>query len=122
MQCLEEEKMHPRSLSANQELRCFLQCLESVADGTRTVTDQDLDNISLRLMTLAPQIGDASRSETLDTTLQNEVAEYVKNIGALQGVMKKVRCAMTATRAHQETKNQNMGALPDLFGCHQQPK
>jgi len=54
------------------------------------------ETFSLRLLTLAPEIGDASRSATLDTSLQQEIAEYVKNLRALQGALEKVRCVMLA--------------------------
>jgi hypothetical protein len=120
MQCLMEKQTHPRFLSANQELRSALQRLESVANGTETVTDKDLNNISVRLMTVAPQVGDASRSETLDGDLQYEVAEYVKNIGALQGAMKKVCCVRMATRVHIDAEKRSADGLPNWIDGHEQ--
>src|ERR1700704_3671833 len=91
-----KNQTHTRFLSANQKLRDFLRRAEGLATKSGTVTEKDLKQFSLRLMTLAPEIGDASRSETLDTSLQHEIAEYVKNLRALQGALEKVRCAMLA--------------------------
>jgi len=62
-------------------------------------------------MTLAPEIGDASRSETLDTSLQHEIAEYVKNLRALQSVLEKVRCAMLARQVQLEAAKRHMDRL-----------
>ncbi len=93
-----ENQTHARIFSANQELRAFLRRAECLANGPGTVTEEDLNKISLRLMNLAPEIGDASRSETLDTGLQSEVAEYVKNLRALQGALEKVRCITLARK------------------------
>jgi len=83
-----KNQTHTRFLSANQKLRDFLRRAEGLATKSGTVTEKDLKQFSMRLMTLAPEIGDASRSETLDTSLQHEIAEYVKNLRALQGAGK----------------------------------
>ncbi len=93
-----ENQTHVRFLSANQKLRDFLWRAESLATKSGTVTERDWKQFSLRLMTLAPEIGDASRSETLDTGLLQEIAEYVKNLSALQGALDKVRSVMLARR------------------------
>jgi len=60
-----EHQTHARFFSANQELRDFLRRAECLAHGIGTVTEEDLKTISLRLLNLAPEVGDASRSETL---------------------------------------------------------
>ena len=104
MECPMENQTHARLLSANQELRGYLRWVERMANGTGTVTEEELNKISLRLMNLAPQVGDASRSETLDAALQSEVAEYVRNLRALQGAIKNVRCVLLARRVQLEGK------------------
>src|SRR6267154_5239902 len=91
-----KNQTHARFQSANQKLRDFLRRAEGLASKSGTVTERDLKQFSLRFITLAPEIGDASRSATLDTSLQQEIAEYVKNLRALQGALKKVRCVMLA--------------------------
>jgi hypothetical protein len=91
-----KNQTHARFQSANQKLRDFLRRAEGLATKSGTVTERDLKQFSLRFITLAPEIGDASRSATLDTSLQQEIAEYVKNLRALQGALEKVRCVMLA--------------------------
>jgi len=91
-----KNQTHARFQSANQKLRDFLRRAEGLATKSGTVTERDLKQFSLRFITLAPEIGDASRSATLDTSLQQEIAEYVKNLRALQGALENVRCVMLA--------------------------
>ena len=105
-----DQSKHERFLFANQGLRDFLSRVENLAAGTDTITDGDLKTLSERLSTLAPEVGDASRSETLDAGLRNEVAEYVKNLRALQIALEKVRCIML-TRKYQLD-----GAKRHLYG------
>jgi hypothetical protein len=93
-----EKQKHARFRSANQELRGFLRQAEGLAKKTGTVTAAELETISLSLTNVAPEIGDASRSETLDLTLQSEVGEYVKNLSALQTTVENVRSHVLARR------------------------
>jgi len=61
-----DESTHTRFLSANQKLRDFLR--RAKVWQPRVVGDRkDLKQFSMRLMTLAPEIGDASRSEQRST-------------------------------------------------------
>lgn len=106
-------RKHERFLCANQELRDFLGRVENLAKGTGTITDRDLKALSDRLSTLAPEIGDASRSETLDADLRSEVAEYVRNLRALQNALEKVRCIMLARKLQLD------GAKRHLYGLQQ---
>ena len=105
-----DQRNHERFLSANQELRDFLRRVENLVKGTGTITDGDLKALSQRLANLAPEVGDASRSETLDEYLRNEVGEYVKNLRALQAALEKVHCIMHARRLQLE------GAKRHLYG------
>jgi ABC-type phosphate transport system auxiliary subunit len=110
MECVMDQHKHERFLSANQELRDFLRRVENLVKGTGTITDGDLKGLSQRLSTLATEVGDASRSETLDSDLRNEVAEYVTNLRALQSAMEKVHCIMLGRKLQLE------GAKRHLFG------
>src|SRR5258708_6936663 len=113
-----KNQTHTRFLSANQKLRDFLRRAEGLATKSGTVTEKDLKQFSLRLMTLAPEIGDASRSETLDTSLQHEIAEYVKNLRALQGALEKVRSAMLSRQGQLEAAKRPMNTLPARVHLH----
>jgi ABC-type phosphate transport system auxiliary subunit len=120
MECLMENSKHERFLSANEELRDFLQRVEGLASGTCSISDRDLQVLSQRLSTLAPEIGDASRSETLDADLRNEVAEYVKNLRALQTALEKVRCIMLARKMQIETQKRHLDGLQGWVNAYNQ--
>jgi hypothetical protein len=111
MERLMENQTQDRTRSANQELRNFLRRVECLANGTGTMSEDDLQKVSQRLLNLAPEIGDASRSETLNAGLQSEIAEYVRNLKALQEVLEKVRCVMLARRALLETAKRHIDSL-----------
>ena len=106
-----ENQMHARFLSANQELRDFLRRVERLENGTGTVSENDLQQIARRLLNLGPEIGDASRSETLNAGLQVEIGEYVKNHRALQGALERARSVMRARRAHLEPAKRHKDGL-----------
>ena len=111
---------HERFLAANQDLRDFLGRVENLANGSGTITDGDLKALSRRLSTLAPEVGDASRSETLDADLRNEVAEYVKNLRALQTALEKVRCIMLARKLRLEGAKRHLYGLQGWVNAYSQ--
>jgi hypothetical protein len=106
-----ESNKHERFFSANKELRNFLQRVEGVASGTCSFTEGDLNTLSQRLTNLAPEIGDASRGETLDAVLRNEIAEYVMNLRALQTALEKIRCFMLSRKMQLETRHRRLNGL-----------
>lgn len=113
-----EDQTHARFLSANQELRDFLRRVERLASGTRTVSEDDLRQVTQRLLNLAPEIGDASRGETLDAGLQLEIAEYVKNLRALQDAIEKIRCVMLSRRTQFETAKHRIDGPQSLVNAY----
>lgn len=106
-----ERQKHERFFAANEELRAFLQRVESLVSGTGTITECDLKALSQRLAMLAPEVGDASRGETLDAGLRNEVAVYVDNLRAVQGALERVRCVMLARKMHLDAQKRHLGGL-----------
>jgi len=115
-----ESNKHERFFSANKELRDFLQRVEGLASGTCSISERDLQALSRRLSTLAPEIGDASRGETLDTGMRNEVAEYVRNLRALQTALEKVRCVMLARKTQIETQRRHLDGLQGWVNAYRQ--
>ena len=115
-----DQHKHERFLSANQELRGFLRRVENLVNGTGTVTDVDLKALSQRLTYLAPEVGDASRGETLDAGLRIEVAEYVKNFRALQDALEKVRCIMLARKGQLEGAKRHLVGLQGWVSAYSQ--
>jgi len=120
MERLMDNPVHAHFLSANQELREFLRRAEGLANGTATVTEDDLARVSLRLANLAPEIGDASRGETLNADLQDEIGEYVKNLRSLQGALEKIRCVMLARRVQLEAAKRHIDGLQSWVSAYQQ--
>ena len=106
-----ENKTHERFFSANQELRDFLRRAEVLVKKRGIVSDEELETISQCLLNLSAGVGDASRSEKLDTGLQGEIAEYVKNLKAFLGALEKVRSIMLARRAQLKAAKGQTGAL-----------
>jgi hypothetical protein len=115
-----DQQNHERFLSANQELRDFLRRVENLVNGTGSITDGDLKALSQRLSNLAPEIGDASHSETLDTGLRIEVAEYVKNLRALQSALEKVHCIMLARKFQLEAAKRHLYGLQGWVNAYNQ--
>ncbi len=120
MECLMDQHKHERFLSANQELHDFLDRVENLTRGTGTITDRDLKALSQRLSNLTPEVGDASRSETLDADLRNEVAEYVKNLRALQTALEKVQCIMLARKQQLEGAKRHLHGLQGWVNAYGQ--
>jgi len=111
---------HERFLSANRELRDFLNRVDGLASGTCSITEKDLQALSRRLSSLAPEIGDASRGETLDTDLQGEIAEYVKNLRALQSGLERVRCFMLTRKLQIESEKRHIEGLQGWVSAYHQ--
>jgi hypothetical protein len=106
-----ENKTHERFFSATQQLRDFLRRAEVLVKKRGTVSDEELETILQCLLNLSPGVGDASRSEKLDTGLQREIAEYVKNLKAFLGALEKVRSIMLARRAQLKAAKGQTGGL-----------
>jgi hypothetical protein len=106
-----ENQTHERFFSANQELRDFLRRAEVLVKKRGTVSDEELETISQCLLNLSPEVGDASRSETLDPSLQREIAEYVKNLKAFLCALEKVRSIKLARRAQLKATKGPAGGL-----------
>jgi hypothetical protein len=93
---------HERFRAANQELWEFLRRVEALASRSGTVTETELKTILDRMLNLAPEVGDASRSETLDGNLLSGIQEYVQNFRALQQAIEKIRCVILGHPLHLE--------------------
>jgi hypothetical protein len=120
MERLMDNLKHERFLCANQELRDFLCRVENLAKGKGTITDADLKALSQRLSTLAPEVGDASRSETLDADSRSEVAEYVKNLRALQIALEKLHFIMLARKSQLEGAKRHLCGLQRWVNAYSQ--
>ncbi|HVA94223.1 MAG TPA: hypothetical protein VNI36_04895 [Candidatus Dormibacteraeota bacterium] len=101
-----------RCHTANEELRDFLRQAEVLADKSGTVREADVIALSSRLAGNAPEVGDASRGETLDAGLRVEIGEYVKNLRAVQSTIERVRYEILAHKLQTEMVNRQHDNLP----------
>jgi hypothetical protein len=115
-----EDQKHVCFAAANIELSEFLRRVDGLASGTESITERDLQSLSRRLSTLAPEIGDASRGVTLNETLQDEIATYVKNLRALQTALEKVRCIMLARKMQLEGAKRHLHGLQGWVNAYHQ--
>jgi hypothetical protein len=117
-----ENQKHERFLSANQELRAFLRRARDVARGIYTISEADLQSLSRRLSNCGYSVGEASRSETLDADLRSEIAEYVRNLRAIQKTLEKVRGVLQARRKRLETTEGRFAGLHGWAGMYSHDK
>jgi hypothetical protein len=103
-----QDLKHERFIAANDELRGFLRRVDGLANGTQSVSEGDLRSVSQRIANLGPEVGDASRGATLDQPLQEEIAEYVRNLRALQSALERVRCIMLARKVQLESAKRHV--------------
>lgn len=111
---------HERFAAANEELRGFLERVDGLANGTASITEGDLRAVSQRIANLSPEVGEASRGEVLDQQVQLEIAEYVRNLRALQSALEKVRCIMLARKAHLESAKRHLDSLQGWVDAYNQ--
>ncbi len=111
---------HERFAAANQELSQFLRRVDGLATGTDSITERDLQALSQRISTLAPEVGDASRGERLDHEIQNEIAEYVTNLRALQTALERVRCVMLARKLQLDGAKRHLHGLQKWVDAYSQ--
>ena len=114
------DQKHARFAIANEDLSEFLRRVDGLAAGTASITEGDLLALSHRLSTIAPEVGDASRGETLDTALQEEIGRYVKNLRALQEALEKVRCVMLARKMQIESAKRHLHGLQSWVNAYNQ--
>ncbi len=108
MELHKSERCH----SANDELRDFLRQAEDLANETGMIREGDVSALSMRLSNCVPEVGDASRGETLDSGLRIEIAEYVKNLRALQSTLEKVHSVILIRKLQMEAAKRRLDKLP----------
>jgi len=113
-----QDLKYERFTAANDELRGFLRRVDGLANGTQSVSEGDLRSVSQRIANLGPEVGDASRGATLDQPLQEEIAEYVRNLRALQTALERVRCVMLARKVQLESAKRHVEGVKDWVDAY----
>jgi hypothetical protein len=106
-----QQYKHERFLIANEQLRGFLRRAESAANGTCMISDGDFQAWSRPLSLRDVSVGEASHSETLDTDLRNEIAEYVKNLSSLQTALETIRRILLCRQMKLDTTRRHFDGL-----------
>jgi hypothetical protein len=113
-------KAYERFTAANRELIEFLQKVDGLANGLDLVTEADLLSLSKQLATLAPEVEKTPLQETPVTPLPDEVAEYVRNLRALQLALETVRCVMLTRKVQLENAKRHLRGLQGWVNAYQQ--
>lgn len=92
------EPNHERFTAANDMLRGFLKRLVQESNFSESVSEGDLRAVSEQICNPVSQVGEASRRATLDGYLQQQIAEYVHNLRALQDALEKMQCLLLARK------------------------
>jgi hypothetical protein len=111
---------HGHFLSANCELRNFLERVDAMVHGTGDVGPGELRAIGRLLETMAPEIGEASHAVSADAALQAQIQEYAGNLRALQASLEQVRCVMLARLTQIEAARQHIAGLRGWANAYRQ--
>ena len=109
-----------RFLSANRELRNFLEKVEAMVHGTSDVVPGELRAIGRLLERMAPEIGEASPVVSADALLEAQMQEYVGNLRALQASLEQVRCVMFARLTQIGAARQHLDGLQGWANAYRQ--
>lgn len=109
-----------RFLSANRELRNFLDRVDAMVHGTGDVGPGELRAIGRLLEAMSPEIGEASPAVSGDAPLQGQILEYIGNLRALQVSLEQVRCVMFARLTQIDAARQHMDGLQGWANAYRQ--
>jgi hypothetical protein len=113
-----------RFLSANRELRNFLQRVNGLVHGTGDVGPAELRALGGLLDAMAPEIADSSTAVSADAVLQaqfqEQFQEYVGNLRAVQESLEHVRCVMFARLTQIDAARQHMNGLQGWANAYRQ--
>lgn len=111
---------HDRFLSANRELRNFLERVDALVHGTSDVGVDELRALGCLLEAMAPEMGEASLAVSVDTVLQAQIQEYIGNLRELQASLEQVRCVMFARLAQIDSARQHIDGFRGWVDAYRQ--
>jgi hypothetical protein len=109
-----------RLISANRELRSFLERVDELVHGTCNIDAEQLHAVSCLLESMSPEIGETSPAVPIDSGLHTQVQEYISNLRALQASLEQVRCVMFARLAQIDAARQHMNGLQSWANAYRQ--
>jgi hypothetical protein len=111
---------YDRFLSANLELRGFLERVDALVHGAGEVDAGNLGAIGRLLDAMAPEIGETSHGISGDAVLEEQIQEYISNLRRLQASLEQVRCVMFARLAQIGAARQHMIGLQGWANAYRQ--
>jgi hypothetical protein len=120
MERLENGQTYQQFAAANLELDEFLKKVDGLAKGAESIAEEDLLFLSKRLATLAPEVEKTPLLETCGEPLPGEIAEYIKNLRALQLALETVRCVMLARKVQLENAKRHLRGVQGWVNAYQQ--
>jgi hypothetical protein len=111
---------YDRFVSANRELRSFLERVDELVHGTGDLDAGDLRAIGRLLETMAPEIGQTSTGVSGEAVLQAQIQEYIGHLRTLQLSLEQVRCMMFARLAQIGAARQHMNGLQGWANAYHQ--
>jgi hypothetical protein len=104
----------------NNELRIFLSGAQDFIGGSDTLEPIDLDRIRERIESLAPLVLHTQHSGCTDTSLKQELVEYVQHLEYLQSSLEKMRCTLLARRAQMEAARRHLDTTQAWLAAYRQ--
>jgi hypothetical protein len=98
-------------LSANRELRSFLERVDALVHGAGDVGPGELRAIGQLLEAMAPEINEATTGAPDDAVLRAQIKQYIDNLRTLRVSLEQVRCVMFARLARIGAARQHMEGL-----------
>lgn len=117
---VEECRNDGRFLAANRELQNFFERLESLSGRTDTVTEEELNRIWIRLMSLAPELDDTSSCSTIASDSEGEAAKYINNLKMLRHKLEEIRSVMLGRREQLELAGRHIAGLQGWVNAFRQ--
>jgi hypothetical protein len=111
---------HGRLLSANSEIRTFLERVAALVHGTGDLDASDLNGLGRLLETMAPEIARVSGGGAVENAIQDQIQMYTDNLRALQAALNQIRCVMLARREQIEAAQQHMSGLRGWVNAYRQ--
>ena len=107
-------------LSANRELRNFLERVDALTQDAADVDASDLRALHRLVDAMAPEICKPSIGDIADAALQSQIQEYRRNLRALQTSLEQVRSVMLARRAQIEIAREHVDHFQNWADAYQQ--
>jgi hypothetical protein len=120
MERLVDRQIVERFAAANLELNAFLRKVDGLANGTESITEENLKSLSQRIAVLDPLAAEILSVQEHDAMQQTEITEYVQNLRALQSALETVRCVTLARKTQLDGARRHLQGLQGWVSAYRQ--